>query len=360
VSEGGRGRPSLADSLRSCVSHVHPTLVSPACFTDVLAVASNLPLALARPFVMLECRLGEERPSADLAVPALAPLGGREALTRVVSPDGLSSIVRTDPSWQPIHRFVARWADPDSSLYQGISKVWLEFDIGGQPARVSVPSLFFSPETADYLRRNLFSVEAGTNVDMLLIELACASLQGRPLMPATRRVVTGCLEALPPGAKIQFVGVMLPRETPDLRLIFSGLTAGEVPRYLSRAGWNGPADDLASKIEPILALVDYVWLALDAGESIGPRVGLECYFNHRRQPAEGLRWQTFVGHLVERGLCLSDKAEALLSYQEADSGSRHSLHHVKVSYTAGGLLEAKVYLAVSLAEHRERGAPTGD
>jgi hypothetical protein len=116
--------------------------------------------------------------------------------------------------------------------------------------------------------------------------------------------------------------------------------------------------------------VDRVLLDIDVGETVSPKIGLECYFDGNRQPRREPRWGAFLNSLVLNGLCTADKRDALLAYpgyvdEHAHSvpwpsplrrasqllGGRslstfvRSLHHVKIVYRPGEQLEAKAYLA---------------
>jgi hypothetical protein len=116
--------------------------------------------------------------------------------------------------------------------------------------------------------------------------------------------------------------------------------------------------------------VDLVSLNIDVGETVGRKIGFECYFDGNRQPRREPRWNTFLDSLVRSGLCTADKREALLAYpgyadEDADGvpwptalrrasqllGRRslstlvRSPHHIKIVYRPGEPLEAKAYLA---------------
>ncbi|MBN1860783.1 MAG: hypothetical protein JW840_04895, partial [Candidatus Thermoplasmatota archaeon] len=109
-------------------------------------------------------------------------------------------------------------------------------------------------------------------------------------------------------------------------------------------------------------------------DGIGPRIGLECSFEENRYHEE-TRWEPLFDYLVEQGMCLPEKRDALLRYPGVEhpddfsggvmkplvSVSQHLddifsgslvryISHVKVVYIPGRPIEAKAYPAVRLFE----------
>ena len=138
-----------------------------------------------------------------------------------------------------------------------------------------------------------------------------------------------------------------------------------------RGGLAGSGTDLRGVLGPAARIVDRVCLDIDAGETVHPKVGLECYFDGNRQQGPS-RVGGFARSLVATGLCTPEKREVLLAYpgyadektatvpwpeapQQASRmlGGRslstfvRSLHHVKISYEPDGPPEAKAYLAAN-------------
>ena len=116
------------------------------------------------------------------------------------------------------------------------------------------------------------------------------------------------------------------------------------------------------------------------GDTVQPKIGLECYFAGNRQPRSEPRWVTFLDALVRDGLCTARKRDALLTFpgyiDENAQGVRwpsalrqasqllggrslstfvRTLHHVKLVYRPGEPLEAKAYLAADHHWHTPPG-----
>ena len=140
--------------------------------------------------------------------------------------------------------------------------------------------------------------------------------------------------------------------------------------YLTVVGWPGDGADLRGVLEPLASSVDRMALAIDVGDAVRPKIGLECSVDGNRQPRRKPRWGAFLNSLVLSGLCTEDKREALLAYPGYVDEAAHtvpwpaalrqasqllggrslstfvrSLHHVKIVYRPGEQLEAKAYLA---------------
>ncbi len=184
--------------------------------------------------------------------------------------------------------------------------------------------------------------------------------------------LAGCFRALSPSEHVFQVGLMMSRGTEAVRLCIQLDTLERAVEYLAEVGWSGSGTDLRGVLEPVARIVDRVCLDIDAGETVHPKVGLECYFNGNRQPRTEPRWAELLDLLVADGLCTPEKREALLAYPGyADErtatvpwpeaprqasrllGGRslstfvRALHHVKISYHPDEPPEAKAYLAAN-------------
>ena len=122
-------------------------------------------------------------------------------------------------------------------------------------------------------------------------------------------------------------------------------------------------------------------LALELGETIDTSIRIECYYSHRRSYFDylkgsywglvidyvlhssekslmehmvGIRWKQFFDFLVEKGLCLESKRDAILAWpgtsliasaasDEIDSRIRRAINHVKITFSHEGSLAAKAY-----------------
>lgn len=357
---------SFEEYLPPVAAGVSPRLISPSAFSDIISTVWVLPSTLAYNTFGFECRLGEELPRADFLVLATSSCG-RDSLAGLHPTSTLPAPLMTDPVWRRVQDFAASWAEPSSSLHDAVDNIWLEFDIDGPVPDVPIPSVFFGlmtnvqPDAAH---------EPDADRYRATIETARRLLSEDEPPPRMVQTLSTCFRALLPEEQVFQVGLMLSRGPGPVRLCIRLSSVERIVEYLAGVGWPGDEAVLREVLDPLASSVDRVLLDIDAGETVGAKIGLECYFDGNRQPGREPRWGAFLDSLVRQGLCTADKREALLAYsgyvdQNAPGvpwpaallrtsqllGGRslstfvRSLHHVKIVYRPGEPLEAKAYLA---------------
>jgi hypothetical protein len=370
---GGRGRirtalggpraTSLDHMLAAVAPCLPPALVSGEALSDLRSTARGLPYAVAHGFG-LECRLGEETARADLAL-LIQPGDGREILAgrhAVVPPPGRFF---EHAVWRRVRDFCGDWAEPDSAVHRHVEGLWLEFDVDGPPEAVPVPSVFLA------LRDRGTELSPGelSRVHHELARGALASLWGRPLPEGVAATLAECFRAVPAGADLFSMAVMLSRPWDVVRLGVKNVSAEGLLSYLSRVGWPGPRPLLERWLRELEPLVDRFFLDLDVGAEVLPTFGLECIL--RRPPTEEPRWRALLERLEREGLCRPDKRRGLLAWPgpfyaeetvDGDvwtSGFDLFLSHVKLGVGMSGRLEAKAYLGAwqSYSDRREAPPP---
>jgi hypothetical protein len=334
-------------------------LFSSECLAQVHAVARRFPGAISE-FFGFECRLADPAANADFLFCSKAEEGGREVLAGLRPDAELSPEILAHPVWQRLRRFARDWARPDSALHEAVRNLWFEFDLAGPAREPPLPSVFFGTE----------SLQAGSAAGLPgWLAQAIAGLRGDPPGALLDESLSRCLAALPAGASIFQVGMMLARPGDAVRICLRGVPAGGRLELLRRIGWPGAVDELAAVLADLPGLADSVDLDLDLLPEVGSKLGLECSF-FAGHPAHW-RFPAFVDALVERGLCLEDKRAGLLAWPggvhershperwpadlrrrsaELGSGTASAFirwpYHVKLVHQAGRPLEAKAYLAV--------------
>jgi hypothetical protein len=357
---------SFEEYLRPIMAYVPPALISPSAFSDINSVASVLPATLAHNMFFFECRLAERAPRADFCVLARSSCG-RSSLAGLHPTSTLPARLMTDTVWKRVEDFAVRWADPSSPLYHAVDNVWLEFDVDGPPPDVPVPSIFFAPQSNGQMDDIEVAGEPNAEGRLATVERTIRLLAGGEPPP---RMLERCFRALSSDEKDFWVGLMLSRGEDAVRLCIRLRSVERIMEYLTVVGWPGDEADLRGVLEPLARSVDRVMLAIDVGDAVRPKIGLECSFDGNRQPRREPRWGAFLNSLVLSGLCTADKREALLAYPGYVDEAAHtvpwpaslrrasqllggrslstflrSLHHVKIVYRPGEQLEAKAYLA---------------
>ncbi len=323
------------------VSHALPVeLFSVEALWRLRALAERLPSCSVAGF---ECRLARAASSVDFHVFMPA------TYARLPEP------YRNHLSWAPLFRFAEKCIDLESPFGNRLLVFILEFDLNSHTDLVPAPSFFVGLDP-----------RGETNLELVLLvikELLQPTLL-TPLLPELER----CFARLPAGAFINQAGAMISRAEPLVRLNIGGLPPSQLPACLEAIRWNGDVERLSSVITEISPSTDFLNLALDLSAS-GPRsrLGLECFLI--RQPADEPRWAVFMEHLVTKGLCAQEKADALPRWPGIDRKETTTatwpaalavadrfladlavsffvrrINHIKVIFDSGRLCEAKVYL----------------
>ena len=364
------GSGSLADSFGVVRPYLPECLVPAANADRIDAIARVLPGALATGFGF-ECHLGEQPPHADFFVRVRASEVGRGVLAGTSTLDALPTSLTDEPTWAHVREFARNWADPAVVATENTDNVWLEFDVDPADEGMPLPSVFFSAYHGILSRLEDAGEAPPSAPDAYgwVTREALPLVLGRPLASATEEMVFRTLDALPRGANVFQVGVMLARASDAVRLCIVDLPAERVVEYLTGLGWAGDTEELQALVDGLATFVDRIVLDIDVADRLSGKLGFECYFTDFRQPGEEARWRTLFDHLVDEDLCRPEQREALLAYPgfvdqaqsagvwpshlaaaasllgpRASSGMARVLHHVKIAYRPGEPLEAKAYL----------------
>jgi hypothetical protein len=330
-------RHPLSGTLDRVAPHLPPALVSATALARVRDAAAWLPAALSN-WLYLECRLRRVQ-AGDASLPAA--LGGVEA-------------------WRRAAALARAWADPGSPLARAVESVWLEFDLDDASAAAGRP-----PAPGVFVDFTQEAFESGSPAERFaLAEAALRPLLAGEMPDATARGVRRCFDALPAGAYLLYVGVLLPRGTDLVRLCVIGLGEDALLSYLRDVGWAGAPDELRALTSELARAPEIVHLDVGPSGAPSPRVGLEYPFARRSQLRGAIDEVALLDHLVTRGLCTPEKRDALARWPgHAFDTMRHELwpslvvrrvNHVKLVCDAGRPVRAKGYLAMNHEFYRRR------
>lgn len=330
----------MADYLNVVTPHLHPELVSCEALSRIQVLAQTLP-----PFSLagFECCLSAEQSRVDfqINVPRLAL--------------NLPEHFLTSPVWQTFLDLFQEWDEPSSFLHQAVGRIGLEFDRDGQPSQIPIPCIF--------LELNRGTVR-GSSASIQLIQ----RLVKHPISSVWKSNLESCIDFLPDGATISHFGAMLSRSTQAVRVNVEGIPPEHLLNYLIKIGWKESTDKLSTLTSTLSELVDNLVLSFDIGETINPRIGLECFLAKQFRP--DFRWQVFLNYLVANNLCTPAKQKALLAWpgfsRKADNpevwpkslrggdlflGAKalsafwRTINLIKIVYKPDSPLAAKAYLA---------------
>jgi hypothetical protein len=159
---------------------------------------------------------------------------------------------------------------------------------------------------------------------------------------------------------------MFGRQTRTVHICVRGLNLGQIPTYLHGIGWPG-AEDASAALLPIARSAERLMLDIDAGETVGPKIGLECGFtSHSTSSLAEL-----ANVLVKADLCVPEKFDSLIHWMGrvfeledgpkppaqvaaalylgglvADAAFAARVNHVKINFEHGRRLDAKAYLSL--------------
>ena len=325
--------------------------VAGASRARVHALAAHLPAGLTR-VVYLESWVGQPRPRLDLIV-KIEPhdCDALSDLARAV----LTPELRAQPGWAHVANFARAWAVPGSLLRDSIRAAWLEFDLDpliAPDAALRSPRVF-----VDFTREAQCRPSVEARLDLATEVLWALSGSREPRTLASLRA---CLEHLPDGATLAYLGVFAGDDQPPVvRACVFGL-AENLARYLGAVGWPGDVDTLARGVLGPLArgqgdgTQPVGVLHLDLAPEVRPRIGLEYTFPRPGLPV-GLRSvDTFLRQLVARGWCTARNRASLRSWPRRSvelmphdiwySRVIRQIAHVKITYAPGEPVVAKTYL----------------
>lgn len=348
--------PNFAETVFAVAPYIPAKLISGKNLRHIIAIASQLPGALAS-FWGFECRLGEEAPQGDFLLSVKAEEEGRAIVAGTHDNIKLSESLRTNPVWNLACNFSQHWLDPTSPIYNKVDNIWLEFDVNGEPPPIPIPSLFFGCSPAQVENTGITLAKAEPESHQWVTETALKILLGDSLSGKMKQKLWECLVALPTDAYVFQIGMMLGRKSDLIRLCVRNISPEDIIVYLEQIGWTGSIDFLQTTISELASFAARIDLDLDVGNSVLPKIGLECYLEG--QPRSEPKWQAFLSYLVEKALCLPDKKDALMgcpryiSVSSEKLGARkwsgfvRGLHHIKIVGNGERVIEAKGYIYIN-------------
>lgn len=285
---------SLADCLTS-LGPAFPAGLFPAGSIDAMRDAvTTIPWSMLSLFGF-ERPLDDPHAGADILFAANVATGGRDVLA------GRNPAVRFSAPWHPIARFCERWNEPSSLLYAGADDVWFEYDIGsatGDPS--GPPSFFFGPRVGH-------AADPGYDakpVMRAILHDGFEALLAEPLAGDTAAALDRCLAVLPDHARIFQTGLMLSRPSRQIRICIDNLSSAGIAELVAATRGAADAEHVARELARVEAATPLiVRLALDLGDGIGPKIGVECTARD---------WRPLLDLLVGDGACDAGVRDALL------------------------------------------------
>jgi hypothetical protein len=351
---------SLTQTLERLTPHLPEALASGAALARVGAVADRLPAALTT-CLYLERFLRREPARLDLILRVDA-----SARSLLAGPDRWAGAPADGGGWRRIAAFARAWSDPSTGLDASVEALWLEFDLPPQPHTWPPAPRVFVDFTRAAARRGTVDERCD-----LAVEVLGALAPARPSL-ALRRELRACLERLPEGAYVPYVGLS-PARADAARVCVQGLRR-DLRAYLGRVGWPGDPEGLARDVLVPLAGAQAAGadeavhvIHLDLEPQVRPALGLEYAFARADQARGVLREAPLLDLLVARGWCDAAVRDAIgawpgsreeaLPHQIWPSRVERRVNHVKIVRAPDGSIEAKAYLAALVEPSRDARQP---
>lgn len=359
----------LSDYLAILAPHIPEQLISQKSINNIKHIAQVIPSGITT-FFGFECQLGIQNPQADFLICVDASESGRRILAEDDYIIKLPDFLMQHHIWNRIYDFSKSWNNQTSPLYEKVNNIWLEFDVDDTHPDIPVPSCFFGPELIYAPEQTYSNTPVQLYPHRWISQIALKLLLKQDLPSAIEHQLFKCFNLLPKNAYVFQIGVMLARKSDAVRICIRNISPQQILNYLEQLNWPGAIDKLRIFLNELSTLVTRIDLDLDVGESISPKIGLECYFE--KQPNQEPKWYLFLDYLVATGLCIPEKRDALLEYPGYIRENSHQdvfpsnmlklsslmgpqyewvflrgLHHVKVVFQSSTPLQSKAYLYAS-------------
>ena len=328
--------------------HLDPVLFAPESLAVVQSLAAQLPRVN---FQLFEVRLSSDNSSIDLSVPLTDELLADRSDWCLKSP------------WQEILNLKkACQIDGEFAAAIGKQVFWGEFDCDGALPTIPTPGIFF--DVSDKIGKPENRLEFAR-----IICRAWEILLGKALPESSQTGIKTALAALPDGVCSYHFGIMLPRLLNgtilpnSLRLHPACWQIDNVASWLKAVGAGAVASEVERVTQEIPYLLQRAIVTVDAGSTVGSRVGIECYpatlETVKGDLNQGGWMKEFTHWLVTNSLASPDKARALLdwdiqrvlsidSFEKQDDLLNYSvcclnLSHIKLVFEPDKGVQAKAY-----------------
>ena len=334
----------LGDVLNELRDQIPLSLLAGEGWERLLERVGDLPAVAASSLCGFEFRLDESAPWADFSAPV-----SREKVAHHHIVRGEAAAPMSVDAWLAAH------LNDSSATDHWLESVLLAYDIiGVPPGRPEPPVL--------YLRLLSGHGKGGIAADPAAIARTVAQASARTGSAPEHRALAWVLGALPAGATLAYVGATPNREPRSLRLLVADMDAQEIGPLLTQLEWPGSITAVDCLLNDMAGLCRHFVLLFDVNEDGAlPRLGFEMHAisqditSYRALFAAWLisskhDWKPVIERLVDRRLCIPDKAEGLLSWPRLRTvfGTEGAfelymgLNHIKLSIE-GDSLRAKAY-----------------
>ncbi len=343
---------TLADHIDIIKQDTAKELLSDDAFSSVREFAGLFPYDLSRG-MGFESHLSLNKAYVDLLFcvdkgsTGAFILAGEKAVS-------VSAVLTDLAPWKNIRKFCVEWNKKESIFNKYIDNIWLEFDYDG--AQLSkIPKLFFqisnSQRPDDKKKYEQFLTE--------ILEGLSKIFYNGPVPLPLKEKLNKCILSLPPNIYFGHLGLFLSDDFHTLRLVVGKFLLNEMLDWLNKIDYVGNFNTFYRSLNKIFQNFDlHVYnVLIDKSGSVLSNVGIECYFNKYKQPAEEPRWKENLMWLADKGICLPGKVNGLLEFSGRKGISGlfdlyyfHLLNHLKFYTNNNSEISVKGYFGTLFCE----------
>jgi hypothetical protein len=241
------------------------------------------------------------------------------------------------------------WVDRDSNLGKVIANIWFEYDYKDLAKEYPPANFFYAPKQHCH---PLEVVWATQRILTLIFQ--------KHIAKTTFSFLTECMHRLPGNGWVSQIGMMLARGEDRLRLFIQQIDNKALLPYLESIGYPYARNaDLCQQLHLCDTLASRTDLDIDISDTIGDKIGLECYFDSIEQALH------FLDQLYEHHLCTEHKYHGIQAYMkqiqfDVHQRFQHFFSHIKLVYDPHTGFTSKAYLgfvASTLARNIIRTKP---
>lgn len=351
-----------SDYLISISPYISQRLISPQNFLEIKRLADYFTSGLTS-FFGFEIRLGSSEATSDYLFAISSKNGERESLMRFLEYD-LPNDLKNLSEWRNLYNFTMKWADSTSEINNNVLGLWFEFDTANLNDKSNIPNIFLQ------IRKTRVDSEEDERKFKWITQEALPLLTGGFLPKNIEKNLVNAVKKLPDGTTLIHVGTMLSRQIKGVRIVINRIKPEQIISYLRSIGWEDETDELIQILNEINKYVSRLVLHIEIGETVNPKIGIECSFEEDRYHLE-TGWENFLDYLENKGLCIQEKKDAILDFLGIDqeyydfdlntymvapkikqsnyiSALVRYLSHIKISYKPNYPIETKAYLGVRL------------
>jgi len=303
---------TFSDILLLLSSYFPQSLLSESGLNHLLKTTEKFP-SLISPTVAFETKLSEESAFLDMFLGIAKK--DRSLLVGSHPEIGLKPGLYSHNFWKNTIELGNRWVDAGSLWDQYLQMVIFEFDVGDVSQEIPIPALFLQISEKMYqsaqrqlsLNNEHFS---SSNYQWIIDTISQFNSSG--LGSKTIENIDLCFGNLNSRIFIDHVGFMASRIPAVVRINITNLNLDLLFNYLDDINIDFPIHQIEQCVSNMFQFVDHMVLALDVGEKIYPKLGIEF-----RMPKEKLnlntqsQWFPFLDYLVEHDYCTENKKEGL-------------------------------------------------